>query len=336
MNLLSSNYSSGHNFLHTATIQHNCSPSWSSIIRAKNVLKRIYIWRAGSGNSSFWHTNWSSFGKLSTQVPFVDIHDLHLTIKDVFPFVGQRSQAFYTILPTEIVEVINNTCLTFNASIDDAYIWPHNNNGVYSTKSGYNWILSQTENENYNNTTWAWIWRLKVPEKFKFFVWLACHNAVPTLSLLNRRNMANSAICNRCGDHEETLLHCVQDCQFSTTIWQKIGFTTPAFFSSSSVLDWLKEGVSGHRSTLFLAGLWWTWRNRNLMCLNNETWSIHRLSSTINSTAEIIRRCLHNDASTSSPSRLVRWNNDNHVCSILNVDGSCIGDPIRTGFGGVI
>ncbi|XP_024634787.1 uncharacterized protein [Medicago truncatula] len=63
---------------------------------------------------------------------------------------------------------------------------------------------------------------------------------------------------------------------------------------------------------------------------------VYRLSSAINSTAEIIRRCLHNDASTSPPTRLVRWNNDNHVCTILNVDGSCIGDPIRTGFGGVI
>jgi len=51
--LLSNNYSSGHNFLHTAAAHCNSSPSWSSIIRATNVLKRGYTWRAGSGNSSF-------------------------------------------------------------------------------------------------------------------------------------------------------------------------------------------------------------------------------------------------------------------------------------------
>lgn len=34
--------------------------------------------------------------------------------------------------------------------------------------------------------------------------------------------------------------------------------------------------------------------------------------------------------------RLVHWNNKDHACSILNVDGSCFGDPIRTVFGGVI
>jgi ribonuclease HI len=72
------------------------------------------------------------------------------------------------------------------------------------------------------------------------------------------------------------------------------------------------------------------------MCFNNETWSVYHLSIIINSTTEVIRRCLHNNASTSSPARLVRWNNDDHVYSILNVNGRCIGDPIRTDFGGVI
>jgi ribonuclease HI len=28
------------------------------------------------------------------------------------------------------------------------------------------------------------------------------------------------------------------------------------------------------------------------MCLNNETWSVYRLSNTINNTAEIITSCL--------------------------------------------
>jgi hypothetical protein len=257
VNLLSNNYSSGQNFLHSATAHRSSSPSWSSIIRAKNVLKSGYSWRPGSGNSSFWYTNWSSLGMLGTRVPFVDIHDLHLTVKDVFANDGQHIQSLYTILPPDITEVINNTKFNFNAAIDDAYIWSHNNNGVYTTKSGYNWILSQSETESYSNTPWSWIWRLKIPEKYKFFVWLACHNAVPTLSLLNHRNMATSAICNRCGDHEESFLHCVRDYRFFSIIWHKIGFNSSNFFLSSYVLDWLTKEINCHSSTTFLAGLWW-------------------------------------------------------------------------------
>lgn len=133
---------------------------------------------------------------------------------------------------------------------------------------------------------------MKVPKKYKFFLWLSCHNAVPTLSFLNHMNMANSAICSRCGDHEESLLHCVWDYIFSSIIWHKVGFSSPNFFSFSSVLDWLKEGISCHGSTTFLAGLWWIWRHCNLMCLNNETRSVYRLNTIINSTINIINRCL--------------------------------------------
>ncbi|RHN59251.1 putative ribonuclease H-like domain-containing protein [Medicago truncatula] len=148
--------------------------------------------------------------------------------------------------------------------------------------------------------------------------------------------MVNSAICSRCGEHEESFFHCVRDCRFSKIIWHKIGFSSPDFFSSSSVQDWLKDGISCHRPTTFLAGLWWIWRHRNLMCLNNETRSVYRLNFIINSTADLINRCLQSDTSSPPQARLVRWNNEDHACSILNVDGSCIGDPIRTGFGGVI
>lgn len=34
--------------------------------------------------------------------------------------------------------------------------------------------------------------------------------------------------------------------------------------------------------------------------------------------------------------RFIKWNNGNHYCAILNVDGSCMGTPVRAGFGGVI
>ncbi|KEH26898.1 hypothetical protein MTR_6g079150 [Medicago truncatula] len=99
VNLLSSIYSNGSNFLFDASAHRNSSPTRSSITRAKNVLKTGYIWRAGSDNSSFWYSNWSTLGALGTQIPFVDIHDIHLTVHDVITNDGQHSQSLYTILP---------------------------------------------------------------------------------------------------------------------------------------------------------------------------------------------------------------------------------------------
>jgi len=135
--------------------------------KLKKVLKKWYSWRAGSGNSSFWYSNWRNLGILGTQVPFVDIHDLQLTLKDVITNNGLHTQALYTILPTALADIINNTQLSFNPSIVDAFVWPQIKNGIYTSKSGYNWLLSLHEAENHSSVSWNWIWRLKVPEKNK-------------------------------------------------------------------------------------------------------------------------------------------------------------------------
>ncbi|MCI78242.1 replication protein A1-like protein, partial [Trifolium medium] len=47
------------------------------------------------------------------------------------------------------------------------------------------------------------------------------------------------------------------------------------------VYDWLKMGVIGTQSLIFSGGIWWSWRHRNPMCLNNETWSLSRISFNI-------------------------------------------------------
>jgi ribonuclease HI len=98
----------------------------------------------------------------------------------------------------------------------------------------------------------------------------------------------------------------------------------------------MKNGTSDSRSTLFLAGLWWVWRNRNLMCLNNETWSMFRLCNNIHSSTDAIKSSFQRDGSVAPPDRFIKWNCNNYTGSILNVDGSCLGTPIWASFGGVL
>lgn len=233
-----------------------------------------------------------------------------------------------------MTEFINNTNYRFNDAIDDAFIWPHNKNGIYSTKSGYQWLIS-LNGSNIATHSWSWIWRRKIPEKFKFFIWLACHNSLPTLSLLHHRQIAASANCLCCGDFDETIFHCIRDCSFSSVIWHHIGFSDNSFFAATCIEDWIKNGLNGNKGSLFAAGLWWIWRSRNAKCFNNETISLHRLVSQIRHSVEDINFCLHRQLPATQLDRHVSWNNNNFNCTILNVDGSCIGSPIRAGFGGL-
>jgi len=162
-----------------------------------------------------------------------------------------------------------------------------------------------------------------------------CHDAVPTLTLLHHRKIAPSATCTRCGDHEETFLHCVRDCRHSKIIWHKVGFLSHDFFSTTSATEWIRNGTNSSHSILFLVALWWVWRNRNLTCLNNETWSLYYLVSNIYNSVDTIISAFKNDDARNSEDRYIKWNCNNHMGTILNVDGSCNGTPTCNGFGDI-
>nr|ABD28646.1 Ribonuclease H [Medicago truncatula] len=72
-----------------------------------------------------------------------------------------------------------------------------------------------------------------------------------------------------------------------------------------------------------------------MMCLSNDTWSLTRLSFYIQNSADTIKSSFQNSSATPHD-RMVRWNSNNHLCHILNVDGSCSGIPTRAGYGGII
>jgi len=63
VSILSHKYTSSAKILNHSTSTPS-SITWNSIIKAKNILKNGFSWRAGSGESSFWYSHWTSFGPL--------------------------------------------------------------------------------------------------------------------------------------------------------------------------------------------------------------------------------------------------------------------------------
>ncbi|XP_039686543.1 uncharacterized protein [Medicago truncatula] len=60
-----------------------------------------------------------------------------------------------------------------------------------------------------------------------------------------------------------------------------------------------------------------------------------QLSNNIFNLADSIINAFYKAEGAAPSPRLIRWNNNNRRCTIFNVDGSCLGVPIRAGFGGV-
>jgi hypothetical protein len=130
--------------------------------------------------------------------------------------------------------------------------------------------------------------------------------------------------------------HCIPDCEFSCSLWNHISFINLDFFSNLDVYDWLKLGATGSQALLFSAGVLWSWRHRNLMCLNNETRSLSRLSFNIRDMVATSRNCFSPVSNGKLVDRYIKWNNNNHSCVILNVDDNCLSSHVRSGLDGII
>ena len=114
-----------------------------------------------------------------------------------------------------------------------------------------------------------------------------------------------------------------------------MSFHDENFFLDIEVIHWLKEGSLGHLSFIFATTISWAWRHRNLMCLNNEIWTLSRLSYNIHNMVDSLNLCFKTNSQIDQV-KFIGWNNDNYSCVILNVDGSCMGTPAWSGFGGII
>lgn len=207
--------------------------------------------------------------------------------------------------------------------------------GTYSAKSGYSWLMGRGETR-IQNTSWTWIWKINAPETIKFLIWLACHNAVPTCSLLHNRGMLQSAVCQRCITEEESFLHCVRDCNISKSMWYNLGFRTQEFFQLRDVVVFLRNGLSGPKTNMFLAGLWWAWRTRNSQLFNQEKFHLQKLISHVHVLFETLQRCFLDHSIEVRQEKWIKWDPMGEASFVLNVDGSSLGNPGRAGICGLI
>jgi hypothetical protein len=68
-------------------------------------------------------------------------------------------------------------------------------------------------------SNWKKAWRINVPERVRSFMWLMMHERLLTNALKNKMRLCH-AMCNYCGDVEETILHAMRDCPKAREVWR--------------------------------------------------------------------------------------------------------------------
>ena len=114
----------------------------------------------------------------------------------------------------EVIDYVNSIRCCVD---EDKVSWSLNKNGVFSTKSMYNFLEKDLSGSSY-----SWIWKTKIPLKIQIFVWQLFQNAVVTRDNMKKRNWPGSPVCSFC-DVVETANHLFFECSVSRVVWGTVG-----------------------------------------------------------------------------------------------------------------
>lgn len=323
-------------------LQRKGSTTWNNILKASKQLADGFFYKIGDGSTSFWYTPWLYKEPLSSLVPFVDIHDVELRICDVWVNGSWQLDALYTRLPNEVINKLQQINPRLVNGLVDTWVWGECSSGTYSVRSVYHMFINIENPQQDHQLHWAWLWKLKLPSNIQFFLWELCHHAIPTRAVLHARGISASDTCPRCDRDLETMLHCFFDCPQVRPVWQNLGlggYASPTNTDKGTLLQWVRDAAIT-QAAIIPSVLWSLWIARNKLVFDKEKPPPHVLCSRVVSLIHSINRAfawIPADQPPAHTPREVAWKgspDDNTVA--LNVDGSCLGNPGRASFGGLL
>jgi hypothetical protein len=196
--------------------------------------------------------------------------------------------------------------------------------------------LDKDDNRLPHDSNWLWIWKLQVSENIRFFILLIVHGKIPNNFVRFNHHMINDASCPRCGAVEETILHTLRNCLKAKRIWNMMCLCSSQIFQVSSCYDWFTGHFASEKNVqLFLISCWYIWKARSKELFSDTYWEDWKVSNLINTHHDATIRSfgsVHNHMEAC----LVSWKPPSGATVKLNVDGSSLGNPGCSGFGGLI
>lgn len=105
---------------------------------------------------------------------------------------------------------------------------------------------------------WNKLWRLRLPHKFKIFLWRFCRNTIPVRNMLRSKGVVVPILCPFYRSDVEHMLHIFFDCDFVVRCWQLIGLELD-LWNEEYAASWLlkKLATDTHDNVIKLATVLW-------------------------------------------------------------------------------
>lgn len=156
--------------------------------------------------------------------------------------------------------------------MEDKLVWPFVSLGIYSAKSGYNFLAKEkalesqlTASTDQLQVVWKNIWGCRVPNKVKSLPWRACKNSLPVKTNLVCRNVLSEESYDQCKQFPEDVIHALWACPEVSVVWNSDAAWT---FRDSKVftrfVDLVRYVVEEKKDLeTFAMYIWTLWFRRN-------------------------------------------------------------------------
>lgn len=266
-------------------------------------------------------------------VPYVHIQDSQLRIKDIYHEGEWHWGLLATSLPRDVRLKMSSHFV--DGATEDAVIWGDSSSGIYTTKEAYNWLVYESLSQTDGEGPWNWVWHPKLPENIKHFLWIILHDSPPTNLFRLKRHVSLDASCPGCGASEESITYLLRNCSKVRDTWRHQKFDQKLNFFFQDCHDWNYNNTNGEQGHLFAVCCWMIWKRRNDVIFNGKNWSDWFLFNQIRTLDELVAQNFDAQKPPRPPKEVI-WSPPAASCFKLNVDGSSLGNPWNSGFGGLI
>jgi ribonuclease HI len=337
-------------YLNTQASTRRYSSVWKSLKTTKEICGKGTGWLVRNGKTiDFWHDNWLQPGTLRSLIHGpLSAHEKNLKVCDLWDEQGNWNLTSLSFnLPMDISKTILASPKPLSPSEEDCRFWKPSNNGQFNSSSAYR-IACNIDSVGLASSDWKWLWKINSIPRVVFFLWLACHDRLPTKSMLLKRKIVPDDSCPLCTHDKESLLHILRDCDMVKPVWTNLNTPLPSdFFSPSSIKTWIHEGSTSSFHTTSLHGVhwrdlfplicWYIWTARNKTVMEGTPFQAQDVLKKAKAFAVEFFFSIspvHNQVTKSNT--LIGWLPPPSGFMKLNTDGSVLGNPGKASAGGLL
>ena len=219
---------------YTRSIPQRKSIIFRSLCMANMVCDKGKGWLIKNGHSiNFWHDNWLGLGTLREKISRpLNLHEESLKLCDLWD--ANNNWCLENIscsLPSSLLQIIQAIPRPLIPNQEDYIFWHPSRNGQFTSTWAYKIALDLGDSKSYTGN-WDWIWKLNTLPRISSFLWLACHERLPTKTVLFRRKITQDDNCTLCKTALESTLHISSGLPLRSTVVAHIwnGLSNPIFF----------------------------------------------------------------------------------------------------------